>query len=288
MSHVYNRFVDGIASLLDEARTLPLAGLPPAAVPEIDNNAPSVLVFSPHPDDESITGALPLRLRRELACRVAVVAVTQGSNGGRQAARLAELRGATTFLGFELITTKEGGLTGINPRSREAMAVHWSEGVAIVARILGERRPDIVFLPHNADSNPTHIGTHFLVMDGLKALGADFRCQMVETEFWGAMADPNLMVQSTAAEVADLVAALTFHVGEVARNPYHVLLPGWMSDNVRRGGELIGGFGGAVPDYNFATLYRLRRWNGSALEPVMGTGRFVPAGGDLTSMFSLR
>jgi len=74
-------------------------------------------------------------------------------------------------------------------------------------------------------------------------------------------------------------------VGEVARNPYHVLLPGWMSDNVRRGGELIAGFGGAPPDYDFATLYRLGRWNGSALEPVLAAGRLVPAGDDLAFVF---
>ena len=51
------------------------------------------------------------RLRRELAYRVAVVAVTQGSKVERRAERLAELRDATSFLGFELITTGDGGLT---------------------------------------------------------------------------------------------------------------------------------------------------------------------------------
>ena len=98
----------------------------------------------------------------------------------------------------------------------------------------------------------------------MRAAGSDLRCAVVETEFWGAMPDPNLMVQSTTADVADLVAALTFHAGEVARNPYHVLLPAWMSDNVRRGGELIGGFGGAVPDFNFGP------------STASGTGTVVP------------
>ena len=44
------------------------------------------------------------------------------------------------------------------------------------------------------------------------------------------------------------------------RNPYHLLVPAWMQDNVRRGGELVGGQGGAAPDFTFCTLYRLRRW----------------------------
>ena len=57
-----------------------------------------------------------------------------------------------------------------------------------------------------------------------------------------------------------MMTALSFHVGEVQRNPYHLLVPAWMQDNVRRGGELVGGQGGAAPDFAFATLYRLRRW----------------------------
>ena len=57
-----------------------------------------------------------------------------------------------------------------------------------------------------------------------------------------------------------MMTALSFHVGEVQRNPYHLLVPAWMQDNVRRGGELVGGQGGAAPDFHVRTLYRLRRW----------------------------
>jgi hypothetical protein len=88
----------------------------------------------------------------------------------------------------------------------------------------------------------------------------DFECYLVETEFWGAMSDPNLMVEISAEDLADMMAATTFHVGEVNRNPYHLLLPPWMMDNVRRGAEVAGGQGGAAPDFTFAALYRLRKW----------------------------
>ena len=73
------------------------------------------------------------------------------------------------------------------------------------------------------------------------------------------------MVESGADDVADLLAALSFHAGEMRRNPYHLRLPAWMQDNVRRGAELTVGAGQAAPDFIFATLYRLRRWkNGRA------------------------
>ena len=67
------------------------------------------------------------------------------------------------------------------------------------------------------------------------------------------------------------------HVGEVRRNPYHLLVPPWMQDNVRRGGELVGGQGGAAPDFFFCTLYRLRRWANGRLDAIYEGGRSLPA-----------
>ncbi len=82
------------------------------------------------------------------------------------------------------------------------------------------------------------------------------------------MPSPNLMVELSVEDVTRMITALSFHVGEVQRNPYHLLVPPWMQDNVRRGGELVGGQGGAAPDFSFATLYRVRRWASGELQPV--------------------
>jgi hypothetical protein len=57
------------------------------------------------------------------------------------------------------------------------------------------------------------------------------------------------MIEVWAADVADLVAALSLHAGEVARNAFHLRLPAWMMDNVRRGAELVGGQGGTAPRF---------------------------------------
>lgn len=281
----YHRYVSELARLVREGRSFPLGGFPAPSKPAVAADAPRVLLFAPHPDDECIIGGLALRLMREAGMRVINVAVTQGSNKARQAARLGELQAACDYLGFDLIQTRPQGLESINVRTRAADAAVWRASVEIVAAILADERPHVVFFPHDTDWNSTHIGTHYLLVDALGRLPFDFSCHVVETEFWGAMASPNLMVESSATDLADMMAALSFHVGEVQRNPYHLLVPAWMQDNVRRGGELVGGQGGAAPDFIFCTLYRLRRWSAGRLEATYAGGRSLPADVNAGTLF---
>jgi LmbE family N-acetylglucosaminyl deacetylase len=265
MSHPYQAFVDGFVQTLQQGRALPLGGFEVAPQPALEAGAPVTLVFSPHPDDESIIGALPLRLRREVGHRVVVVAVTQGSKIDRQSERLEEQRAACEFLGFEVLSAAAGGLNGISPAFRQADPAAWADRVAIIAQILRTHRPSVVVMPHEGDGHPTHAGTHLVVMDALRQLGPELSCGVVLTEFWAALPIPNCMVESSSTDVADLVAAISFHRGEVTRNPYHVLLPSWMSDNVRRGSELVGTHGGSAQSFTFATLYEVADWDGQVL-----------------------
>jgi LmbE family N-acetylglucosaminyl deacetylase len=287
VSNPYTHFVNEFVKLQDEAKAMPLGDIPPAPAPRLMDNAPRVLVFSPHPDDESIIGALPLRFRREMNYRVCVVAVTQGSRVDRQEARLQEMYGACHYLGFELITTRQNGLASINLKTKSSNPDGWASSVETIAQIISYHRPSIIVMPHDGDWNITHIGTHHLVVDALKTLGPAFTCRIVESEFWRAMGDPNLMIESSPKEVADLVAAISFHKGEVSRNPYHLTLPSWLSDNVRRGGELIGGQGEATPSFHFATLYKVRDWVRGGFENCLKAGRIIGTGGDLPSIFKV-
>lgn len=274
----YRQFVSEFARLVREGKTLPLGGFTPPPRPAIAPDAPRALIFSPHPDDECIIGALALRLMREAGMRVVNVAVTQGSRKDRQAARWDELTAACNYLGFDLVQTVPGGLEKINVKTRDQDPAHWRSAVGVIARIIEDHQPAVVFFPHEADWNSTHIGTHHLLVDALALQRPDFACDVVETEFWGAMATPNLMVEVGVEDLAEMLTALSFHVGEVQRNPYHLLVPAWMQDNVRRGSEVVGGQGGAAPDFVFATLYRLRRWSGGRLQPVFERGRTLSTG----------
>ena len=284
MTQPYAAFVHGLARQIKEARALPLGEGPRPVAPPLSADAPRVLVFSPHPDDESITAALPLRLRREAGCAVSVVAVTQGSREDRQLARFEEMGEACGHLGFGLIPTGPRGLMNINPISREARPGPWARAVATIREILVAQDPVLLFMPHDQDWNITHIGTHLLVQDALRTMDPGFRCRVVETEYWRAMARPNLMVEVSPEHVADLVAAIALHKGEVVRNPYHLTLPAWLMDNVRRGGEIVGGQGGAVPDFLFAALYRVRDWAEGGFVPGEQPGRMLAVGQDLAEL----
>jgi LmbE family N-acetylglucosaminyl deacetylase len=281
----YQPFVTEFHRLIQGGQALPLGGLAVPDRPKLPPDAPKALVFSPHPDDEVIIGALPLRLLREVQINVINVAVTQGSNQARQQERLKELRGCCDYIGFGLIQTRENGLAGINLQTRQQRPEDWAKSVDRIAHIFREQRPRIIFFPHAEDWNSTHIGTHHLVVDALTKLSEAFSCYAVETEFWGAMDTPNLLVESSAQDVTDLLAALSFHAGEVRRNPYHLRMPAWLIDNVRRGGELVGGQGAAAPDFTFGTLYRLRRWKEGRLQSVLDQGRFVSVAYDLATLF---
>lgn len=283
----YQKYVEEIAKHLKDGRSLPLGGIPPIAKPEIKDNAPVALVFAPHPDDECIIGALPLRLLREARMNVKDVAVTQGSNHARQAGRLQELTNACGFIGFTVVTTVTNGLEKINPKTRKEDPARWAAAVKVIEEILLKNKPRVVICPNALDSNSTHMGTHYLVMDALSQMPAPFKCYVVETEFWGANAKPNLMVELSSPDLGDLLAALSFHVEEVKRNPYHLRLPAWMEDNVRRGAELVGGQGGAAPEFPFATLYRMSVWKNGKLEEAYTGGKIVTAQQPIGAIFGV-
>ena len=284
----FQKFVSEHARLLRGGRKLPLGKLKRAGHPtKISPGAPKVLIFSPHPDDECITGGLALRLLREPKWNVINVAVTLGSKRERRAARSRELQNACASLGFGLLVPGRRGLEGINPEARRRNRAHWRASVKIIADILAEQKPRVIFVPHECDGHETHIGTHLLVLDALKTLPAAFKCHVVETEFWGQMTSPNLLVESSAKDVADLVAALACHVGEVRRNSYHARLPAWMIDNVRRGAELVEGQGAAAPNFAFATVYRLRKWKGGKLQKFFSCGKCLSESQNPAGLFRI-
>ena len=259
----------------------------PRRVPE--PSAPRCVIVSPHPDDECIGGGLPLRLMQESGWRVITIAVTHGSNPARQLARAEELSAACARIGFERLLLAERGLDRITPQARETDPAHWSDCVNLLAGKLAALKPALMLCPHALDAQSTHIGTHHLTLDALAVVSANspgFSTTLVFTEYWSTMTNANLLVELTAAQVGDMISALACHAGEVSRNPFHLTVPGWLIDNVRRGGELVGTSGGNVPNYTFAAIYNVMHWRDGALQTAWSSGKMIGSTSVCTDYFA--
>jgi hypothetical protein len=99
------------------------------------------------------------------------------------------------------------------------------------------------------------------------------------------MADPNAIIEIAPNDLADMMAATTFHVDEVRRNPYHLSLPAWMMDNVRRGAEVAGGQGNAAPDFAFAVLNRVVYWKNGQVQKRIEDGTRIPSSMNAGELF---
>jgi N-acetylglucosamine malate deacetylase 1 len=258
---VYRQFVQRYKDVLDARLPAPKKGItkPPMAA----SGAPVALLFSPHPDDEVLTGALALRLQREAGARVINVAVTLGSSAARREERREELTNACALLGWELEVL---GWKNVTPDTARRDPAVWQGWVNSVAQIIQRWQPRWVVYPHADDWHPTHRGVHKLVEAALGKARPESPLYRVQTEYWQPHASPNLLVECAPDALALLVAALCCHRGEIARNPYHLTLPAWMADNVRRGAERVAGAGQKAPKFKFGVLYRVEpvlppNWN---------------------------
>ena len=274
MQNKYIEMVNTFEKVLNDGKQLDLGNESPLSVPTLTDDSPQMLIFSPHPDDECVIGALSLRLR-EANVNVKNVAITLGSNVVERARRLEEVKDACVYLNWELILCGDDGLDSVNLKCLKENRELWNSNVNVLYDILKKERPAIITIPNVDDANSTHIGVHMMMMEALKKMDEDFECTVIETEFWGANRSPNLMIQSSNEEVSQLITALSFHKEEVRRNPYHLTLCPWMMDNVRRGGELVGVQGGAAPDFTYATLYRCLKFENGELSNLYDDGKIV-------------
>ncbi len=228
----------------------------------------TILILSPHPDDESIIGSLALRLMHENNAHIINVAVTLGSNKKRQKARLKELQNACELLEMDL----------------DVLSEDWPTKAKELKSLIQKYQPNLILAPHLKDHHPTHIKTGKLLEKVLKT--TKLNTLVAWTEFWGQMEKPNCLIE-VPHEILELqMKALVMHTGEIARNPYHLRLPAWMMDNVRRGGEIISNVGGEVPQMPFGVIYQLQLFKNGKFSKVKLSTPFLSALADLGQIFN--
>jgi LmbE family N-acetylglucosaminyl deacetylase len=230
----------------------------------------TIMILSPHPDDESIVGSLAIRLMKENNCHVVNVAVTLGSNKNRQAQRIKELNDACELLSFECVYLHED----------------WKIKEKELKSLIQKYQPKLIIAPHLKDFHPAHIKTGQLCQKVLTSLKKE-TLLVAWSEFWGQMNKPNLLVEVPLEILEEQMKALEKHVGEVARNPYHLRLPSWMMDNVRRGSEVVCGKGSASASMAFGVLYKLQLVKSGKFFTPKGSENILYSETDIGHMFKL-
>jgi LmbE family N-acetylglucosaminyl deacetylase len=230
----------------------------------------TVMILSPHPDDESIVGSLALRLSHENNAHIVNVAVTVGSNKERQKARIKELNDACELLEMECVFLDE----------------NWKKKEKELKSLIQKYQPQVIIAPHVKDFHPAHIKTGELLKKVMTSLKKE-TALIAWSEFWGQMAKPNLLIEVPLDIVELQMNALLKHVGEVSRNPYHLRLPAWMMDNVRRGSEVVGGKGSESTNMAFGVLYQLQLAKNGKFSTPKNLESFLTAEKDIGQIFKL-
>lgn len=230
----------------------------------------TAMILSPHPDDESIISSLALRLMYENNVHVVNIAVTLGSKKERQEERKKELNDACELLEFENIFLHE----------------NWKTKEKELKSLIQKYQPQLIIAPHVKDFHPTHIKTGELLKKILPSLKKN-TFLVAWSEFWNPLTKPNFLIE-VPQEILELqMRALEKHVGEVERNPYHLRLPAWMMDNVRRGSEVIGGKGGDAIDMAYGILYQLQLSKNGKLSSLKLQKKFLTSEENIGQMFKL-
>lgn len=274
--------LNSVIEIIDSGKKIPLgpsAVAPQAPWPPVRPDGPRVVYCAPHPDDESLSGGLALRLRAECGARVTNVAITLGSDQSQWARRVREIESACPALGFGLVIPRRpAAFQGVNEQTRAQHPDEWRAKVDTLREIFDREQPDVVFAPHAQDFNSSHVGTHHLVVD---ALGVHLEHRgggpliLVETEIWHQIERPNLMVGLTPELVAAQLVAIAEHGDEMRRNPYHLLHVCRLMDNVRRGSEVVGGQGAAAQAFPLAEIYNVAFVSAKGRVPAQAGGRMI-------------
>ncbi len=190
-----------------------LAALAPSTLPHaLDLEAAKrVLVFAPHPDDESIGCGGTLALLARL-CPVKVVLITDGSGAGdlppdTASKRQAEFAAALAALGV----SEHACLNEPDGHFRDT-----SEFRAKVSALLERDRPNWVFLPSPLDYHRDHIRAA-VVLNGLCRRARSVE-QLLYYEVWSPL--PATHVVDITSVVEQKRAALQSHVTALACGDY--------------------------------------------------------------------
>jgi len=178
---------------------------------------------------------------RDAGHRIVNLAFSLGRPGQR-ARREAELREACRIAGFELrLPTRPIPISADADSARAG-----AELTGLAAEAIAELDPWLVVSPGPGDR---HHGHRLVAVAAREAIasrgGGGPRWWM--WALWGSLPQPTLGTRFDAERLEEILAALSAHGGELARNDYRRFVRARAEMNVSLGAELLFGFGAPAP-----------------------------------------
>jgi N-acetylglucosamine malate deacetylase 1 len=157
-----------------------------------------VLVFAPHPDDEAAGPGGVLCMHRAQGDPVRVVVATDGiagdPDGKHDKASFAALRRAESRRGLAVLDVDDVAFWGF-PDSCQLSGTDLELGTRMAAEEIERYRPDLVYLPWEAEGHPDHHALHVIVVRAMERTG--YRGKALGYEVWHAMI-PDVIVDITS------------------------------------------------------------------------------------------
>jgi len=144
------------------------------------------IVFAPHPDDETLGCGGTILRKRAAGADVSLVFMTDGAQSHARLIAPAEMR---TFRAAEAVAAARA--LGVErervhlldfPDSR--LAEHREEGVRRVADLLGQLRPEDIYVPYHLDGPADHLATTEIVQEAMRVSGRPATVWEYPIWFW--------------------------------------------------------------------------------------------------------
>jgi LmbE family N-acetylglucosaminyl deacetylase len=250
-----------------------LRELAPCPLPlPLDLSVPRrVLVFAPHPDDETIGCGGTIALLRDRGCAVTVVFVTDGAGGdpeGHQGGQIVSVRQREATLAAASLGDPQL-IFWAEPDGRTFDS--WALRQRIAALVRAEK-PDWIFLPSLLDYHRDHVAVARAVLRAVRRTRVSSRCFLYE--IWApVLASHNVDISSVAARKEAALGAYPSQLAYFDHRKASLALGTLRALFASRQGttltecflEASGGFWLGMP----GRLWRLRR----ALERLLTSGR---------------
>jgi LmbE family N-acetylglucosaminyl deacetylase len=166
-------------------------------------------------------------------------------------------------MGIELNVPGPDGLGDLMRSSEQADR---ATTTSLLEAIIRSEQPCAIVMPHGDDAHPEHICTHDFVVAALQRIG-DLSCTLIKYEYWREMREPNVQMEVGVDDLLRILKAVSFHVGELERNQYHLYLPLKLRDNGRRA-ELVTGWGRPASAFPYSVLLQMLRYADGQCHPI--------------------